>query len=109
MKSLKYGMMKLIITQKNHARKSMLIRFAFGKKTLKLIQEFQKLLKKFHPSLLPQQLLKDCSVLLEKYTVQSDVILVTLNLNNLCLLDQIPIIKKINNYSNGLQKELKRN
>ena len=43
---------------KNQARKSILIRFAFGMKTLKLIQEFQKLLKKFYPSLLPQQLLK---------------------------------------------------
>ena len=28
-----------------------------------------------------------CSVLLEKYIVQNDEVLVTLNLNNLCLLD----------------------
>ena len=47
---------------KEPCKKSMLICFAFGKKTLKLIQEFQKLLKKFYPSLLPQQLLRLFSV-----------------------------------------------
>ena len=41
-------------------------------------------------------------VLLEKHIVQNDVVLVTLNLNNLCLLDRILSNKKINSYSNSL-------
>ena len=41
-------------------------------------------------------------VLLEKHIVQNDVVLVTLNLNNLCLLDRKLSNKKINSYSNSL-------
>ena len=41
-------------------------------------------------------------LLLEKHIVQNDVVLVTLNLNNLCLLDRILSNKKINSYSNSL-------